>query len=121
MTREECSDANEIATKAINKINNLKSTKNGTKDLMDRNDNALQRKKALQALARQFASKNGNNRIVPALSTGKNNEVVLSGHGILVKCNGIKGTLKSGERILVGVTQLDTRKGLIKVAIVDRK
>ncbi len=124
MSRKECSDANEIATAAINKINNLKSARaiKGSQHIsnpsVSRNGNILQRQKALRALASKLAQRKGNKRIVHALSTGKDNEVVILGHGISVKCDGVKGTLKSGERVLVDVVKLDTQKSQINVVLV---
>ncbi len=121
MTRKECSDANGIATKAVNNINNLKSSKKGANDIINKHKNVHQRKKGLQDLATHFAtSKDRKKRIVSALSTGKNNEIVISGYGIQVKCDGVKGTLKSGERVQVEVMQLDTQNGFIKVALVNK-
>ena len=123
MTRKECSEANKIATEAMNNINNLKSSKKGSKDVTYDND-ILKKKKALKTLASHFASKgvvDDDERIVPAMSTGNNNEVVLSGIGVLARCDGVQGTLKSGERVQVNVTQLDVNKGIIKIELVKRK
>ena len=123
MTRKECSEANKIATEAMNNINNLKSSKKGSKDVRYDND-ILKKKKALRTLASHFASNRGlddEERIVPAMSTGNNNEVVLSGIGVLARCDGVKGTLKSGERVQVNVTELNVDKGIIKIELVKRK
>ena len=119
LTRKECSDANEIATKAMNKINNLKSKKK-VKDIIPGKD-GLQRNSALRKLAKHFATNKQNKRLLAALSTGKNNQVVLSGFGLMVRCNNVDGTLKSGEHIVVDVTKLDTQKGAIQVSLVERR
>ena len=123
MTKKECSAANEIATKAINNINNLKSSKKSSKDSMNNNNAVRKQMKALRALESHFVSRNinGKNRIVPALSTGNSNEVVISGIGVMAKCKGVRGTLRSGERISVIVTKIDPKKGLIQVQLADQK
>ena len=121
MTRKQCSEANKIATEAINNINNLKSSKKGSIDIRNDND-VLKKNKALRTIASHFASKgvDDKQRIVPALSTGNNNEVVLSGIGLLARCSGVQGTLKSGERVRVKITQVDVNKGVVKVELVKR-
>jgi len=121
MTRKECSEANKIATEAINNINNLKSSKKGSIDIRNDND-VIKKNKALRTIASHFASKgvDDKQRIVPALSTGNNNEVVLSGIGLFARCGGVQGTLKSGERVRVKITQVDVNKGVIKVELVKR-
>ena len=121
MTRKECSEANKIATEAINNINNLKSSKKGSIDIRNDND-VLKKNKALRTIASHFASKgvDDKQRIVPALSTGNNNEVVLSGIGLLARCSGVQGTLKSGERVRVKIMQVDVNKGVVKVELVKR-
>jgi len=122
MTRKECSQANKIATEAINKITNLKSSKKASKDSTNVNNDISKKKKALRALETHFATKdNLKKRLVSALSTGNKNEVVISGVGVLVQCNGVNGTLKSGERVLVKVTKLDAVKGMIEVDLAEIK
>jgi len=124
MTRKECSEANKIATEAINKINNLRSSKKTSSDVkskrasMKKNDN----KKGLRMLETHFAKlEGGQKRLVSALSTGKENEIVISGVGILTRCDGVQGTLKSGEKVLVQVTKLDAQNGALNVRLERRK
>jgi Exoribonuclease R len=116
LTRQECNEVNKVATDTINKVNNLKSSKKASEFAAV--DNEIRtRKKSLRALASHFACNNvrDSERIVPALSTGYNNKVVLSGLGIVVQCKGVKGTLKTGQRLLVRVTKLDEKVGAIEV------
>ena len=122
MTRNECSEANKIATNAINKITNLRSSKKGSEDFSNAGSNdVLKRKKALRSLESHFATFDSTKRrIVPALSTGVKNQVMISGLGVLVQCSGVEGTLKSGQRISVIVTKLNAKKGHLEVELVQR-
>ena len=52
-------------------------------------------------------------------STGHNNEVVIIGVGATGKCKGIRGTLKSGERLLVQVDRIDPVSGMLEVMLVN--
>eukprot|EP00557_Chaetoceros_sp_GSL56_P010843 CAMPEP_0176482522 /NCGR_PEP_ID=MMETSP0200_2-20121128/3420_1 /TAXON_ID=947934 /ORGANISM="Chaetoceros sp., Strain GSL56" /LENGTH=875 /DNA_ID=CAMNT_0017878843 /DNA_START=208 /DNA_END=2835 /DNA_ORIENTATION=- len=116
LTRQECNEVSTLATDTINKVNNLKSSKKASELVAV--DNDIKRKKnSLRALASHFASNNveDNERTVSALSTGYNNQVVLSGIGIVLQCKGVKGTLKTGQRVLVKVTKLDEKLGVIEV------
>lgn len=116
LSKQECYETNKLATEAINKMNNLKSSKKAS-EFVAVDNNIRKKKKSLRALASHFASNNiGNNeRFVPALSTGYNNQVVLSGIGLVVQCKGVKGTLKTGQRVIVKVTKLDEKLGLVEV------
>jgi len=54
-----------------------------------------------------------------ATSTGRNNEVVILGVGAIGLCKGVKGTLKSGEQVLVQIDNIDPEKGLLNVSLVQ--
>jgi translation initiation factor 2 alpha subunit (eIF-2alpha) len=54
-----------------------------------------------------------------ATSTGRNNEVVILGVGAIGLCKGVKGTLKSGDQVLVQVDNIDPEKGLLDVSLVQ--
>jgi phosphoribosylformimino-5-aminoimidazole carboxamide ribonucleotide (ProFAR) isomerase len=75
---------------------------------------------ALYELARHLESTGGiqNRRQVKALSTGRN-EVVIIGVGAVGKVKGVRGTLKSGEKMLVQVNSLDPEVGLLEVTLVN--
>lgn len=118
MTWNECSEVNKAATKSVNNIKNIKSSKKGA--LVNRNSNEIAKKrKALRALASHFASSNrtAQGNVISALSTGNNNEVVLPGIGLVVRCRGVQGTLKSGLKVKVRVVELDADKGKIDVEL----
>jgi len=109
MTRKDCAIANKQVNDATNRIKKLSSTVKGSS----------KREKALQMLEGHLsATGNSKERVVPALSTGNRNEVVLSGLGLVVKCTGVKGSLKSGKRVLVEVTKLNAADGLIQVKLI---
>ena len=57
--------------------------------------------------------------IMPAVSTGKENEVIILGSGLKVKCDGVRGTLRPGDRILVQISKLDTKKGFLRVHLYE--
>lgn len=103
MTKDECIEANVKATQAINTLSNVRSTK--TRGVMD----TSKQRDALRLLKTQLA---GSNRPVAAISTGRENEVVISGVGAAAKCRGVKGTLKPGDRLMVQVTKLDPERGI---------
>lgn len=118
MTKKECSQANKIATKAMNSINNLRSSKKSAKDFVNGRNDIVKRKKALRSLESHFASYGGKKRVVPAVSTGKKNQVVISGIGVLARCIGVKGSLKGGERVSVEVMKLDPDRDIIEVQLI---
>lgn len=73
---------------------------------------------ALHKLNRHLQSTGGinNQRQVKAISTGRNNEIVLEGVGVTTRLKGV-GNLVGGEKLLVQVTELDPEKGLINVRL----
>lgn len=118
MTRKECSEANKAATKSVNNIKNIKSSKKGAL-VNKKSNNIVNKRKALRALATHFASSNSTaqGNVITALSTGNDNEVVLPGIGLVVRCRGVQGTLKSGLKVKVRVLELDADKGKIDVEL----
>lgn len=52
------------------------------------------------------------------MSTGRNNEVVILGAGATARCRGVKGTLRSGEKMLVRVDEIDPEAGVLNVSLV---
>mmetsp|Transcript_60334 Transcript_60334/g.67498 ORF Transcript_60334/g.67498 Transcript_60334/m.67498 type:complete len:87 (+) Transcript_60334:671-931(+) len=56
-------------------------------------------------------------RIVPAISTGSNSEVVIQGVGAVALCKGIPGTLKTGVKVMVKILNVDEKKGKVVVAL----
>ena len=113
MTRQECSKANKLvneATKSLRKSN----------PIIDQGSS--KRIKSLQRLENHLLSLGEpTKRVVQALSIGKANEVVISGLGLSVKCEGVPGSLKTGQRVLVEITKLDTKKGVLQVHLYRNK
>lgn len=115
MNAEECSKVSTVATNAINRVKNYSSMKNKhIKNSTTNHDVKTQQKKALQLLARHLYSR-GEKCLVSAISTGRQNEVVIKGAGAVAKCDGVEGSLKPGERIFVQVTKLDVEKQILSV------
>ena len=125
LSLEECREATKIAARSSDTIANLSSTKDGktTSSSMTRGrggGNQRGQVSALHSLARHLSSTGGiqNMRQVKAMSTGRNNEVVIIGAGATARCRGVKGTLKSGEKLLVQVVNIDPEKGVLDVKLV---
>ncbi len=111
MTKKDCAVANKQVNDATNRVQKFSVAGKGNG----------KRERALQMLERHLsATGNSKERIIPALSTGKQNEVVLSGLGLVVKCMGVKGSLRSGQRVLVEVTELNAKRGIIQVNLIKR-
>jgi exoribonuclease R len=118
MTKNECLSVSKIATQAINRITNHRSSQSARTHTANLENNSADRKKALRRLESHFTSLDaGRQRIIPALTTGVNNQVIISGIGLRVTCKGVNGTLKSGERVKVIVTKLDSKTGTIEVKL----
>jgi hypothetical protein len=118
MTKSECLAVNKIATEAVNKIANHRSSRSALNNTSNLDNNAAERKKALRRLESHFASLDaGRQRVITALTAGVNNQVIISGIGLRVTCKGVHGTLKGGERVRVHVTKLDSKTGTIEVKL----
>ena len=118
LTLEECRKASKIAARASDSIDNIQSSKQSS---MPKTGDKRRQVSALYELARHLESTGGirNRRQVKALSTGRNNEVVIIGVGAIGKVKGVRGTLKSGEKMLVQVKSLDPEVGLLEVTLVN--
>jgi hypothetical protein len=123
LTREECTKANLIATDAINKQANFRSVKlpknNGLPPQSGKNKNMDQLRSLSMHLKKfGFPEKQVD---LPAISTGRENEVVIKGTGILAKCVGVKGSLKPGENILVRINKIDLKSGSLKIRLATKR
>lgn len=112
LTKAECKRVGEEATDAYNTVSNVRSIKKGTGAATGKGPS--NQKSAIRSL--QMYLSRDNRRVVPAVGTGRGNEVVISGVGALAKCKGIKGTLKPGEKLLVQVNKIDTDRGNVAVS-----
>lgn len=115
MTRAECVRANKIADAANNALSNIRAMKQ-VRGANSKNTNRGGQQEALRLLQADLAD---NDRPVPAMGTGRENEVVILGVGSVAKCRGVKGSLKPGAQILVKVRKLDVEKGILSVSLVQ--
>ena len=118
LSPNECRDAANVATQASNEITNLRSTKaiNGPmKSLSQRSKHQIS---ALHKLNRHLMSTGGiNNQYqVNAISTGRNNEIVIEGVGATARLKGVDNMV-GGEKFLVEVMEIDPEKGLLNVRL----
>lgn len=115
MTREECTQANKIVGRANNLVNNMKAMKK-TKNI---STTTTQQRDALRSLSRHLAALPKNKNAVKAISTGRENEVIIVGSGAVAKCKDVKGSLNMGENLFVKVTKLDPEKGSLSVRLMS--
>jgi hypothetical protein len=120
MTLDECVQAGRAATDAINGISNVQSTKKGDKQRGGAirsvsPQRQQQQRQALRALQVHLANHKGP---VPAMGTGKQNQVAILGIGAIADCQGIKGSLKPGEKVMVQVLHMDEQRGTISAVLV---
>jgi len=134
LTWDECGRANKIATRARNDEMTTKEVeKSGRKDSggrggqRSRGQKKDSEKQALRTLAAHLAMMDqeeekggrgqGRRKLVRAVSSGRENQVVLMGIGLSTKCRGVSGTLKPGIPVMVEVTRLDPNRGLLEVQL----
>ena len=113
LTAKECSDINQVATKARNALQKHRSVKNK----QAASNITQQQQNALQQLERQLTKRASSNKVVPAVATGHENQVLIKGVGVLATCRGVQGTLEPGKQVLVEITKLDPLKGSIRVKL----
>ena len=131
LTKKVCNIVYQAAAKAGDAIKTVRSRKkdksaNGGGVISQRQGRANNEQKALQRLEShlaRIASDSGTSskkQAIRALSTGRENEVVLEGIGLTVKCAGVDGTLKPGEKVLLHIVKLDPEKGKLRVKLASR-
>ena len=116
LSKQKCVRIGQEATEAYNAISNIRSVKNSNPGLPGKG--FPKQKNALKNLELHLKSA-GNNKIVPAISTGKANEVVISGVGAIAKCKGVKGTLKPGDQVMVKILKVDAETGSLSVTLAN--
>jgi hypothetical protein len=116
-SRQECTEIGLKATKAINAVSNIQSFKTST-TAKSPPSRALKQLQAARAL-KHVLSTSPNPTTFPAVSTGKDSEVVILEVGAIAFCEGIRGTLRPGEKILVSIRDIDPSSGRIRAACVD--
>ena len=128
LTKKECNIVYQAAAKAGDAIKTVRSRKKDKSahggGVISQRQGRANEQKALQRLeshlARIASDSGSKKQAVRALSTGRENEVVLEGIGLTVKCAGVDGTLKPGEKVLVHVVKLDPEKGQLRVKLASR-
>jgi hypothetical protein len=120
LTLEECREASKIAARASDNIDNIRSLKQSTMPRSRGSGDRRHQVSALYNLERHLESTGGiqNRRQVKAVSTGRNNEVLILGVGATGRCKGVRGALKGGEKLLVQVDSIDPEMGLLEVTLV---
>lgn len=116
LTIDECRLASNKATEAGNEIKNLRS--NGQRKTSSRKlSNHIS---ALHKLNNHLISTSGinNKRRVKAISTGRNNEVVIVGVGAMARLKGV-ASLEGGKTMVVEVTNIDPEKGILDVKLLS--
>jgi len=124
LTKKECNVVYQTAAKASDAINTVRSMKRGKSSdgTSNQRQDRFRLQKALERLEVHLASVGGGGKrqIVKAVSTGRENEVVLEGIGVTVKCLGVDGSLKPGEKVLVNVVALEPSKNRVRVELASR-
>jgi hypothetical protein len=57
---------------------------------------------------------------MPAVSTGKGSEVLLTDVGAVAICRGIQGTLKPGTRVNVKIESVDSENGSVAAILLSK-
>ena len=115
MTKAQCIRVSREATDAYNSISNIRSAKKAKDGLQS--TRASGQKGAVQKLKLHLSGNTG--KVIPAVSTGKGNEVVILGVGAMAKVKGMKQPLKPGIEVLVRVLKLDAETGNVSVNLVN--
>lgn len=127
LTKQECIEVGRRATEALNKITNVDvstySSRNNAgvgsrsgNSISKSKQDAAQQQSAIRML--KMKMKTINSGAVPAMTTGKGNEVLIMGAGALATCRGMRGTLRPGEEIMVKIEHIDDQNGKI-FAVLD--
>ena len=109
LTTDDCHVVNEQMDQARNMYSNFSATKGRMVPTQT---------ESLRALQAHLVDRSSH--ILSALSTGRENEVVIEGIGAIAKCQGLKGSLKPGEKVSVTVNKLNAEKGVLIVTFVSK-
>ena len=112
MSNEECKKIGSTITSAYNARRNTGGATNGPRTVAPRQFAAV---RSLNSHLRNHSS--STNRVVPAISTGTNSEVVIQGVGAVAFCKEIPGTIKPGVKVMVRIINVDVKTGKVVVAL----
>jgi len=123
MTKAECIRVSQQATEAYNAVSNIRSVK--TKGSSNSNNRLTSsstfkgQKGAVQKLKLYLGG--DKTKIIPAVGTGKGNDVVVKGVGAIAKVKAMKHPLTEGQEVLVKVLKMDADTGNLSVILVDNQ
>jgi len=115
MSNDECKKIGSTITSAYNARKNSGGATNGPQVVAPRQLAAV---RSLKSHLQKHSS--SINRVVPAISTGKNSEVVIQGVGAVAFCKEIPGTIKPGVKVMVRILDVDDKNGKVVVALHDK-
>lgn len=108
LSKSDCANAKQLVNTATNRKRSINVSQGNAN-----------RKSSLKILQSHLSAIGDQNQhIIPAISTGKNNNVVISGLGLIVQCGGVQGSLKGGDQVMVEITKLDPDNGILKVNLI---
>jgi len=112
MSNDECKKIGSTTTSAYNARQNSGGATNGPQVVSPRQLAAV---RSLKSHLQKYSS--SENRVVPAISTGINSEVVIQGVGAVAFCKEIPGTIKPGVKVMVSILKVDDKNGKVVVAL----
>ena len=112
MSNDKCKKIGVEITTAYNARRNSGGATNGPQTVSPRQLAAV---RSLKSHLRKHSSTK--NRVVPAISTGTNSEVVIQGVGAVASCKEIPGTIKPGVKVMVRILNVDDKNGKVIVAL----
>jgi RNB domain len=116
MSKAECILVSQKATDSYNAISNIRSVRRDAPS-MAFNKGSSQQKAAVRNLSMHLSGMVAN-IIIPAVTTGRGNEVVITGVGALAKCKGVNHAFKPGEKLQVQIHKMDVDSGNLSVTLV---
>jgi RNB domain len=114
MSNAECIRVSQKATDSYNAISNIRSIRKGAPSIAFKNVSSLQK-----VAVRNLHLLGMAGSIIPAVTTGRGNEVVITGVGALAKCKGVNHTFKPGQKLQVQIHKIDVDSGNVSVTIVN--
>ena len=123
MTTKDCKAANAATNRASERVATLRPTKptsgrdrGGQRPMQSRD--VQDRKEALRLLEGEQQRRKGP---IPAIATGKANQVVIRGIGAVATCHRVTGSLKPGQEVTVHVNKLVPEKGILDVSLASQR
>ena len=116
MSNDECKEIGRRISKSFNLKRYQGGATKGGKTVSWRQMKAV---KSLKIHLRQHENKYQQTPLpaIPAISTGKNSEVLIQGVGAVALCKNIPGTLKTGVKVMVDIVEVDEQHGKVVVAL----